>query len=152
MKSPFFNGAWHEAWDIEHWTTDVGTTSHAWCSGPTALLPQKVLGVEPVAAGWQTFSVRPNPCDLKWANGVVASPFGAICVEWKINPQGNFQLYVKVPEHTNAVIAVPGNDPKKIRINGKEFIRIPEYNQTGAENGRVEFKVPSGAYQIVVSN
>ena len=152
MKSPFFNGAWHECWDIAKFLTDLMTTSHAWCSGPTALLPQKVLGVEPISAGWKTFSVRPNPCDLKWAKGVVSSPFGAICIDWNLDTKGFFNLYVKVPENTSALIAAPGNDEKKIRINNKELIRIPELKLTGIENGRVMFTVPAGEYQIVISH
>jgi len=152
MKSPFFNGAWHEAWDIEHWTTDVGTTSHAWCSGPTALLPQKVLGIEPVSEGWRTFSVHPNPCDLKWANGVIITPFGAICSDWKIDARGDFHLYVKVPENTTAVIALPGMDAKKIQVNGQLFTNIPESKTAKTENGRVIFNVKAGEYRILILN
>ena len=152
MKSPFFNGAWHEAWDIEHWTTDVGTTSHAWCSGPTALLPQKVLGIEPVSQGWRTFSVHPNPCDLKWANGVITTPYGAICSEWKIDAQGDFHLYLKVPENTTAVIALPGIDTKKTQVNGQLFTNIPESKTAKTENGRVIFKAKAGEYRILILN
>jgi hypothetical protein len=152
MKSPFFNGAWHEAWDIEHWTTDVGTTSHAWCSGPTALLPQKVLGVEPVAAGWQTFSVHPNPCDLQWAKGIVSSPFGPICIEWNQDPKDGFHLYVKVPEKTNAEISVPGTDPYKIKINEISVRNFTEIKTIATTKGRVALRVASGEYQIVSSN
>ena len=152
MKSPFFNGAWHEAWDIEHWTTDVGTTSHAWCSGPTALLPQKVLGIQPVAEGWKTFSVRPNPGDLKWANGVISTSLGAICSDWRIDARGDFHLYVKVPENTTAVIALPGIDPKKVQINGQPFSNTAESKTAKTENGRVVFKVSGGEYRLIVNN
>ena len=151
MKSPFFNGAWHECWDIEHFLTDLMTTSHAWCSGPTALLPQKVLGVEPISEGWKSFSVRPNLCDLKWAKGVVSTSFGPIAAEWHLDPNGNFNLYLKVPENTTATIAVPGNDPKKIRINDQPFTNLPESKSSAIKNERVTFNVTGGEYRIVLS-
>ncbi len=152
MKSPFFNGAWHECWDIANFLTDLMTTSHAWCSGPTALLPQKVLGVEPIAAGWKTFSVRPNPCDLKWAKGIVSSPYGNICVNWEIDPKGVFSLYIKVPENTSAIVSVPAKDQKNVRINDKELVRTTESKPADTGNGRVGFTIPAGEYQIVVIN
>ncbi|MEI6676951.1 MAG: alpha-L-rhamnosidase C-terminal domain-containing protein, partial [Mariniphaga sp.] len=151
MKSPFFNGAWHEAWDIEHWATDLGTTSHAWCSGPTALLPEKVLGLEPVTAGWQTFSVRPNPCDLKWAKGVVSSPFGPIVVEWKVKKDGVFKLYVVVPENTKAEIALPGSNPAKVKINDLPAVSCSGIKSGGIINGRAVFIASPGEYQIVLT-
>ena len=152
MKSPFFNGAWHECWDIKNFLTDLMTTSHAWCSGPTALLPQKVLGVEPISAGWKTFSVRPNTCDLKWAKGIVSSPYGAICVDWKIDQKGVFSLFIKVPENTSAIVAVPGKNQNSIRINEKELIRTSEFNSAAIKDGRFEFKLASGEYLITLIN
>jgi hypothetical protein len=152
MKSPFFNGAWHECWDIANFTTDLMTTSHAWCSGPTALLPQKVLGVEPISAGWQTFSVRPNPCDLKWAKGIVSSPFGQICIEWNIDIKGDFKLFVVVPEHTIADIALPGTNTDKIKINDLPSGSNPNIKHGGIVNGRSVFKAKPGEYRFIVSN
>jgi len=148
MNSPFFNGAWHEAWDIEHWNNEIGTTSHAWSSGPTALLPQKVLGVEPVSSGWKTFSVKPNPCDLKWAKGIVPSPLGDINVDWKVDEKGTFRLYVLIPENTSAEIAVPGTDAKKISINGNSFDQVRGISFIHMKNGKVVFVAAPGEYQI----
>ena len=152
MKTPLFNGAWHEAWDIEHWPSDLGSTSHAWCSGPTALLPQKVLGIEPITAGWKTFSVRPNPCDLKWAKGIISSPFGKIYAEWKTEPKGVFKLFITVPEKTNAEISIPGNDPAMVKINNRAIVTYPEITLKKTEQGRICFTITSGEYHIETSN
>ena len=119
MKSPLFNGAWFESWDIGNWDGELGTTSHAWCSGPTALLSQKVLGVEPLTDGWKSFSVSPNLCDLKWAKGIVSCPFGDICVEWKIREDKTFEMTVFVPKKTTAQIALPEKYLGEIKVNGK---------------------------------
>jgi alpha-L-rhamnosidase len=128
MKSSLFNGGWHENWDIANVPDDIMTTSHAWCSGPTALLPQKVLGVEPVSAGWKTFSVKPHPCDLKWAKGIVPTSFGSISVDWKVNEKGIFSMYVLVPENTAAEITVPSTDPQKVTVNGKPINKFRNEN------------------------
>ncbi|MDD4604646.1 MAG: family 78 glycoside hydrolase catalytic domain [Bacteroidales bacterium] len=145
MKLPLFNGGWHEAWEIEKWPNEIATTSHAWSSGPTALLPQKVLGVEPVSEGWEKFSVRPNPCDLKWARGTVSTPSGAIRVEWKIDDQGVFDLHILVPENTSAEIAIPGDTAQKIRINGKPADNV------NCQDGRMVFQAAPGEYEIVTT-
>ena len=142
MKLPLFNGGWHEAWEIEKWPNEIATTSHAWCSGPTALLPQKVLGVEPVSSGWKTFSVKPNPCDLKWAKGIIPSPFGAIGVDWKVDEKNTFSLYVLVPENTSAEVSVPAVNPQKVSVNG----RLISNFKTG--NGEVVFSASPGEYEI----
>lgn len=142
MKSPLFNGGWHESWDIANFLSDLLTTSHAWCSGPTALLPQKVLGVEPVSAGWKTFSVKPHPCDLKWAKGIVPTPFGAISVDWKVNEKGKFSMHVSVPENTSAEISVTSTDPQKVIVNGKPI------NKFSNDNGEIMFHAVPGEYEI----
>ncbi len=142
MKLPLFNGSWHEAWDIAGWPNEIATSSHAWCSGPTALLPQKVLGVEPVSAGWKTFSVNPNPCDLKWAKGIVPTAYGAISVDWKTDEEGAFSLYVLVPENTSAEISIPAADPQNVSVNEKPV------SQFRKENRKIIFRVVPGEYQI----
>jgi hypothetical protein len=105
MKREDYNGAWHEMWDT--W----GTTSHAWCSGPTALLPEKVLGVEPLQPGWKLFQIRPDLCDLEWAEGVIPSVAGDIAVRLKkVIQEGTetgLQISAVVPEATRARIFVP---------------------------------------------
>jgi hypothetical protein len=146
MKAPHFNGAWHEAWGIAGWTTDLGSTSHAWCSGPTALLPQKILGVESSGAGWHTFSVRPNFCDLNWAKGFIPSPYGQITVEWKKEINGTVSLFLKVPENTTAEISLPGTDPGKIIINGK---KADTTRDASVKDDRVTFILPGGEYRII---
>jgi len=105
MKRDDFNGAWHEMW--ETW----GTTSHAWCSGPTALLPEKVLGVEPLEPGWKQFSIKPCLCDLEWAEGLIPSVAGDISVKLKRVTSGEtdigLQITTVVPENTTSKIYVP---------------------------------------------
>jgi len=127
MKSPLFNGAWHESWEINKIKDDAFTTSHAWCSGPTALLPQKVLGVESISDGFRKFSVNPHICDLKWAKGIVPTRFGAINISWNKDANNIFNLYITVPENTDAMIYLPG---KVIEANTKNITFIKSTDGT----------------------
>jgi len=53
---------------------------HGWSTGPTALLPELVLGVRPVKAGWREFVVDPELGELGWAAATVPTPHGAVFV------------------------------------------------------------------------
>jgi hypothetical protein len=54
---------------------------HAWGSGPAALLPELLLGVRPLAAGWTRIAVAPRLCGLAWAAATVPTPLGDLEVE-----------------------------------------------------------------------
>jgi hypothetical protein len=113
-KLPSFNGAWHEGWDLS-W----GATSHAWSSGPTALLIEKVLGIEPTGYGWKTFNVKPHLGDLTWANGKVATVAGEIIASWKKLSEQKFNLNINVPARTSAKVYLPTINQQSITVNGK---------------------------------
>jgi len=144
MKLASFNGGWQEGWNVEEWTDDIGSTSHAWCSGPTALLSQKVLGVEPVSPGWKEFSIAPHPGDLKWAKGIIPSPVGNIPVSWT-RSEKIFELSAEVPPGTKAIIQIPG---KTILINGKKIAEFRGIEVLDGDTGRVKFRIGEGKYQI----
>jgi alpha-L-rhamnosidase len=144
MKLASFNGGWQEGWNVEEWTGDIGSTSHAWCSGPTALLPQKVLGVEPTTTGWKEFRIAPNPGDLTWAKGVVPSPVGDIPVSWTRNDR-QFNLMVEVPAETKAIISLPG---RNIVVNGKPVAQQSGIEIIKGESGRQDIKVGPGKYVV----
>ena len=48
-----------------------------------ALLPEKVLGIEPILLGWEKFKIKPNLYDLEWCEGIVPSSKGDINVKIK---------------------------------------------------------------------
>lgn len=121
-KLTSFNGAWQEGWDLS-W----GSTSHAWSSGPTALLTEKVLGLEPTAYGWKTFMVKPHTVDLTWAKGKVATVAGDIAVSWKKIAGNHFILKLTVPEGTLAHVYLPTLNQRSITVNGKSAEKKSAY-------------------------
>lgn len=110
-----FNGAWHEGWNNK-W----GSTSHAWCAGPTALLPEKVLGVEPILPGWKKFRVKPCLYDLTWAEGVIPTAAGDIIVKVKQmdsgKPRQGMQINAVIPADTVSEIYVPVDQSENAAI------------------------------------
>ena len=138
-----FNGAWHEGWDLP-W----GSTSHAWSSGPTALLPEKVLGLEPTGYGWKTFAVKPHTGDLKWAKGTVSTVAGDITAAWQKSAGYHFTLKLTVPEATQASVYLPTADLKTVKINGKTLAETPEIQARPEVGNRVVFTVNPGTYQF----
>jgi hypothetical protein len=142
-KLASFNGAWHEGWNLP-W----GSTSHAWSSGPTALLPQKVLGIEPTGYGWKTFVVKPHPGDLKWAKGTVSTVAGDIFAAWEKSAGNRFTLKLNVPRDTLASVDLPTTVMKTVKIDGKTLAEKPEI-KAGQVSGRwVVFAIGAGNHQF----
>ena len=116
MKGKGFNGAWNEKWK-----PSLGySKSHAWGGGPTALLPEKVLGVEPILAGWKKFRIKPCLADLEWCKGVVPSVAGNIIVELKKlrknKLEKGLQIKAVIPANTSSEIHVPIQSSKHLNI------------------------------------
>ena len=63
-------------------TDDHPSYDSGWSSGGAPALTEYVLGVQPVAPGFATFTVKPHPNDLWWAEGDVPTPHGVIHVQW----------------------------------------------------------------------
>jgi alpha-L-rhamnosidase len=138
-----FNGAWHEGWNLP-W----GSTSHAWSSGPTALLPQKVLGLEPTGYGWKTFTVKPLMGDLTWAKGTVSTVAGDITAAWSKSAANHFILKLKVPKETLASVYLPSPDFKTVKKNGKPLANIPGVKARPEPGGWIALEVGAGNHQF----
>ncbi len=138
-----FNGAWHEGWNLP-W----GSTSHSWSSGPTALLPQKVLGLEPTGYGWKTFVVKPRTGDLMWAKGTISTVAGNITAAWEKSAKNHFTLKLNVPKETLASVYLPSSDLKTVKINGKTLAQQPTIKAWQGSGKRVILEIGSGNYQL----
>ena len=123
MNRNDFNGAW-----FENWIPKLGRSkSHAWCAGPTALLPEKILGIEPILPGWKKFKIKPNLYDLDWCKGIIPSLAGDIDVKLKKLRKGNLEVGIQIkaiiPLNTSSKIYVPAQESKyfTIEVNDKEI-------------------------------
>ena len=93
--------------------------SHGWAAAPTSFLTNQVLGVTPTSGGFGTFTVLPHPpSGLRWAQGRVPTPHGAITAAWKRHGR-TFTLRVTAPAGTTATGGVPARDASEVRVDGR---------------------------------
>jgi hypothetical protein len=85
--------------------------SHAWSSGPAAILPIAIFGIKPIGDGMKEIELDPDPGYLKWVYATVPTPSGSI--NMKLN--GNL-LQIDIPE--NIVVKLKGE-----RLVGPASIR-----------------------------
>jgi hypothetical protein len=106
-RNPFYTGTMWENIGPDGTATEARTSlAHGWASGPTPIMISYVLGVQPVAPGYQTFTVDPHPGSLRWAQGAVPTPYGPIIASWERNDR-RFSVTVAVPPRATALITLP---------------------------------------------
>ncbi|MGW5698850.1 alpha-L-rhamnosidase C-terminal domain-containing protein [Streptomyces asiaticus] len=94
--------------------------AHAWSTAVPAL-SMNVLGVRPLADGYRRWAVEPEPVDLRWAQGDVPVPAGALSVRWRRGAgDDSFVLTVRAPDGTAGRVAVPLlHKDRTIAVNGR---------------------------------
>ena len=66
---------------------------HAWGALALYELPSVILGVRPLAPGYEKILVQPHPGTLTSASGRVPTLWGELQVDWKIQ-DGQIQLHI----------------------------------------------------------
>lgn len=93
---------------LDHGAIYPGRTSlaHGWSTAPVYALSAYVLGMRPLSPGWRTWIVEPQTIGLRFAQGQVRTPLGALRSRWVSRPAG-FKLTVDAPRGTRGTVAVP---------------------------------------------
>ena len=77
-------------------------------------LYRRVVGIEPLEAGYQKFQVKPLVGgNLSWASGEVSTPYGLIFANWELEDQ-KFRIDLIVPVGTTCELALPDHSLKTI--------------------------------------
>ena len=143
-----------EGWGIGNEGFGGGTVNHAWSGGTLTVAAQYVCGVSPIRAGFQKFSVLPQPGDVSWAS--LSFPTVRGVIESSYEDKGNtFIQKVTVPEGTTAIIGVPYPDAQEVVINGKSVWAAGRYVTSGTikavpdyKASHLCFEVPAGRYVL----
>ncbi len=106
-----------EGWGIGVEGFGGGTVNHAWSGGGATIASQYIAGISPLEPGYKRFQIKPQPGNIKEAKTLVPSVKGEIISEFK-NGDKEFKLSVSIPNETEAVITLPGNNYSIITING----------------------------------
>lgn len=122
--------------------------AHAWSTAVPAL-SMYVLGVRPIAAGYQEWIVEPHPVDLQWAQGAVPTPLGSIEVRWQRGDNdSSFVVRVEAPQESIGTVSVPLlGSPRTIALDGQVVWRDDRASggaKARSENDRVIFTDVSG--------
>jgi hypothetical protein len=130
----------------------LDSAAHAWATGPSSALPRFILGGAPASPGYASWTVRPQPGDLEWAQGIVPTPLGDLTVRWQRgeSDSSQFQLTVIVPAGSSGNVAVPLiNNAKTVAVDG-ELIWADGKAVNGSEaqliDGAVVVPVSKGQY------
>lgn len=92
----------------ETWDTDSRSYNHFYFGTIDDWFYRYLAGIQPVAAGYKTFLIRPYPCgDITEVKASMQTLYGTIRVHWQII-EGTFLLNVTVPVNTTARIVMPG--------------------------------------------
>lgn len=87
---------------------------------------RRILGLEPIEAGYRRFQVKPVPDgSLTYAEGSLKTVFGKIEIKWK-QQDGRFTLNVTVPEGTEAEIVLPDKEAKIVGSGHYEMVSEKE--------------------------
>ena len=93
--------------------TDVMISYNHYASGAVGdFLYRRVLGVEPVEAGYKNFRVKPvvNKA-ITGAKGSVGTPYGEIKIDWEKTEKG-YRMDIEIPVGTIAEVTLPGGETK----------------------------------------
>ena len=147
-------------WENESTTGTQGSGStsmaHGWSTAPTSVLSEYVLGIQPVAAGYKTWSVKPQPGSLSWTEGQAPTPHGPLVVKWSHNTSSSeFSMLVTAPKGTSGTISVPtfGSNVDVV-VNGRT-VWSDGHAAQGAHgmsavltDGYVTLRASAGSYEI----
>lgn len=87
--------------------TDQRSDCHAWGALALYELPAVILGVRPMAPGFEAVAIQPVPGILTHAEGTVITPKGSVTVKWAKHGNGEMELNCTTPPGLR-VDAVPG--------------------------------------------
>ncbi|EMD67718.1 glycoside hydrolase family 78 protein [Bipolaris sorokiniana ND90Pr] len=97
--------------------TAFTSLAHPWGAAPTYVLPEYLLGVTPVTAGYARVVVQPavGYLGLDKVQGRVPTPFGSLEVGWTVEG-GKAKVEIEVPEGIKGEVRVP----KGWKVDGKQ--------------------------------
>jgi hypothetical protein len=100
-------------------STGPGYTSlaHGWATGPTSALTFYVLGLQPASAGGH-YELMPHPGGLRFAEGRLRIPQGALDASWRRDGAA-FQIALVAPAGTSGRVGIPVLSPgTPVYVNG----------------------------------
>jgi alpha-L-rhamnosidase len=133
-----------EAWDNKFKPNQ--DWNHAWGAAPANIIPRKLMGIEPVAAGFAEVLIMPQTGDLEEAEILAPTIRGPISL--KISNKKVYTLKVKLPANMRGQVYLPKLAGKTlITLNGKPISAKPVPGKPLVDAGKIE----SGSWTFTMS-
>ena len=128
---------------------------HAWASGPAAVLPAEILGIQPIADGWKRFRVAPHLGSLAWAAAAVPAGESTIEVEARREP-GGLGLTVVCPPGLGAEVHLPASTELQVNgvvvwSGGRAGKLPPGVRRIDATGGQISVDVDPGHWKFLTT-
>lgn len=94
-----------EAWDNSFKPNQ--DWNHAWGAAPANIIPRKLIGVEPLTAGFETVSIKPQIGKLTYADAIIPTIRGSIQIAIK-STSSKYEVKVTIPANMKAIVYLPG--------------------------------------------
>ncbi|MDR1865962.1 MAG: family 78 glycoside hydrolase catalytic domain [Bacteroidales bacterium] len=132
-----------EAWDNKYKPNQ--DWNHIWGGAPANLIPRKLMGIEPLEAGFGKIRIKPQPASLRHASIKTPSIRGDIHVAFDNLPGEKFTLEVEIPANSLAEIWLP-------KLSSKYSLTVDNVAQKGTVTGNfVKIETGSGKHRFVIS-
>lgn len=131
-----------EAWD-EYYKPNL-TWNHAWGTAPANIIPRKLMGIEPISAGFKKFRIVPQPGDIERISLKIPTIKGTIKCDL-LNHTNNWLLTITVPGNCEAELFIPARFTK-IYKNSKLY--SPDKKESFANDLKNVVNLKSGTYVI----
>jgi hypothetical protein len=93
-----------EAWDNKYKSNQ--DWNHAWGAAPANIIPRKLMGVEPLAPGFDRVRIRPQTASLARAKALIPTIKGEISLEIE-NREGEYRMQLTIPANMDSEVYLP---------------------------------------------
>jgi hypothetical protein len=131
-----------EAWDDKYKPNE--DWNHAWGAAPANIIPRKLMGIEPLEAGYGSMRLHPRPGGLASAEITIPTIRGSVHEAFHSSP-AQFALDVTLPANTKAEVVLPrlGGSDAAVTVDG-----VPRAGRIEGGDIVVD-SIGSGAHKIV---
>lgn len=137
-----------EAWDRK-FKTNLDW-NHAWGAAPANIIPRLLMGIEPLAPGFQQVRIRPQIGTLTAATMTLPTIRGPIHVAVTKPNAATFNLRCQIPANMSAEVHLPTLNPQHITESGQPLNKVGGITFLRIERGRCVLAVGAGDYNFVV--
>ncbi|HQC43312.1 MAG TPA: alpha-L-rhamnosidase C-terminal domain-containing protein, partial [Verrucomicrobiota bacterium] len=111
-----------EAWDNKY--KNNLDWNHAWGAAPANIITRKLVGVEPLEAGFKKIRIKPQIASLDWIKAEAPSIRGTIRVSANQTPGSEFTLSMDIPAGVTAEVWLPAFNETGdlVQLNGREIL------------------------------